>query len=128
MHVRTKSKAPAAVGHADPVVVQFQESVRALTETWDAMVWLNTTNLEVNARRREIAAWGRNANQSLADTFGREVDSDEIRVLFTEMPHLVPRAPGDRGRLLLAVLASEARVLADRGRTAVEALHPSVTR
>lgn len=122
MKLRSKSQQPEVVIDLDARQDPFAESVHQLARAWDEMVWLVSTNLELNACRREIAAWTRATDTLLAETFGRGADSDEIRVMLGEMSGLVPRHPGTDATGMLMRLAVEAQTLARKGHAAVEAV------
>jgi hypothetical protein len=121
MKVRSKPSKPDVVIDLDRPADPFTESLRVLRQVWADMVWLNTTNVELNARRREIAAWVRGVNDELAGAFGQGVATEEIRVILAELPGVVPRHPDEEARGTLTRLAWEARDLATKGRAAVEA-------
>ena len=102
-----------------PAVEGFSDSIRALSEVWQSMIWLTTTSPGLHSIRREIAGWTRNTNEAFIDTFGKATASEEIRVILDGMPGCVPQRLGDAGRLFLAQVAAEARALAAQGAEAV---------
>jgi hypothetical protein len=123
MRVRSKYRA-ATTGATirlddDDAVVGFATSAAALADVWSSMVWLQTTSPTLNAVRREIARWARDADEGIAEMFGRRVSSDEIRVLIEEMPALIPRKVDAVDRAWLEASAAEAQRLTIEGRTAI---------
>lgn len=119
MHVRSRSARDVIVLPDDPVTAYYVTSVRELHEAWDAIVWVDTTNIELIARRREIAAWARTANAELVATFGHGAASEEVRVMLAEMAAALPKHLDVEGRAVLSRLASEAQRLAEKARAAV---------
>jgi hypothetical protein len=103
----------------DDAVVNFATSAEALADVWSSMVWLQTTSPTLNAVRREIAQWTRDADEAIAEMFGRRVGSDEIRVLLEQMPALVPRQVDAIDHEWLEASAAEARRLTVEGRNAI---------
>jgi hypothetical protein len=122
MKVRSKSQQAGVVIDLEQPPDPFAQSVQVLGQAWDQMVWLNSTNLELNACRREIAAWARATDALLTEAFGQSAKSDEIRVMLAELPGLVPRHPGGDATGMLARLAAEAQALARKGQAAVDAV------
>jgi uncharacterized protein YecE (DUF72 family) len=122
MQLRSKSSRAVIVLPDDPASAYYVASLRELHEAWDAIVWVDTTNLELNARRREIAAWAREANAELMTAFGHGAGSEEVRVMLTEMASAVPKRPDENGQALLSRLAGDAHRLAHRATAAVAAV------
>jgi|SRR3954451_3678537 len=123
MRVRFKARVATtetAVGLVDDdAVVSFATSAVALADVWSAMVWLQTTSPTLNTVRRQIAQWARDADEAMAEMFGRRVQSDEIRVLLEQMPALLPRRVDAVDRAWLEASAMEARRLTVEGRAAI---------
>ena len=119
MQIRSKSKREVIVLPDDPVTAYYITSMQELHEAWDAIVWVDTTNIELNARRREIATWARNTNAELVDAFGRGAASEEVRVMLSELETAVPKHLDVEGRALIGRLAADAQTLAMKARDAV---------
>jgi len=123
MRVRLKTRtAPTDTGirvDDDDAVVSFATSTAALADVWSAMVWLQTTSPTLNAARREIARWAKDADEAIAEMYGRRVPSDEIRVLLEQMPALVPRQVDAVDHEWLEASTAEAQRLTVEGRAAI---------
>src|SRR3954471_13533360 len=121
MRVRSKSRTTdnAIDLVEDDVVVGFSTSAAALADVWSSMVWLQTTSPTLNTARREIARWARDADEAIAEMFGRRVGSDEIRVLLEQMPVLVPRQVEAVDHAWLEASAADGRRLILEGRAAI---------
>src|SRR4051794_15352042 len=123
MRVRSKTRA-ATTGNGirlddDEAVIGFATSAAALADVWSSMVWLQTTSPTLNAVRRAIAEWTKDADEAIAEMFGRRVPSDEIRVLLEQMPALVPRQVDATDHEWLESSTEEARRLIAEGRAAI---------
>ena len=119
MHVRSKSAHDVIVLPDDPATAYYVTSIRKLHDAWDAIVWVDTANVELIARRREIAAWARSANAEMVAAFGHGALSEEVRVMLTELSTAVPKHPDVDGRALLSRLAADATMLAEKAEAAV---------
>jgi hypothetical protein len=119
MHVRSKSTRDVIVLPDDPVTAYYVSSMRELHEAWDAIVWVDTTNVELNARRREIAGWARATNAELVATFGRGAASEEVRKMLSEMETAIPKHLDVNQRAIVSRLAADAHLLAEKAQAAV---------
>jgi hypothetical protein len=123
MRVRSKSRASTTESGIqlvdDDAVVGFATSTAALADVWSSMVWLQTTSPTLNTVRREIARWAREADEAIAEMFGRRVASDEIRVLLEQMPAIVPRQVDATDHEWLEASTAEAQRLIAEGRAAI---------
>jgi hypothetical protein len=119
MHVRSKPAHDVVVLPDDPVAAYYVTSMRQLHEAWDAIVWVDTTNIELNARRREIAAWARDTNAELLSAFGHGATSEEVRKMLAELETVVPKHLDVGQRALVGRLAADAHLLAEKAQAAV---------
>ena len=122
MQLRSKSARDVIVLPDDPASAYYVTSMQQLHEAWDAIVWVDTTNVELNARRREIAAWARAANAELIEAFGQGARSEEVRVMLAEMGSVVPKHLDVDGRAMLSRLGADAHSLAMKAQAAVAAV------
>lgn len=120
MHVRSKSARDVLVLPDDPVTAYYVTSMRALHEAWDAIVWVDTTNIELVARRREIAGWARATNAELTAAFGRGATSEEVRKMLLEMQTAVPKHLHVDQRAMVGRLAADAHLLAEKAQAAAD--------
>ena len=119
MQLRSKSARDVIVLPDDPVTAHYVTSMRELHEAWDAIVWVDTTNIELNARRREIAGWARATNAEMVAAFGRGAESEEVRKMLSELETAVPKHLDVDQRAMVSRFAADAHLMAQKAQAAV---------